>query len=58
MVVNIVVYPSVQRGMKAQHDMSNLLITSSGQLVLLADRDFEIMGVRETGGDLTFKVRT
>ena len=48
----------VNAGMKAQHDMSNLLITSSGLLVLLADRDFEIMGVRENSGDLTFKVRT
>jgi hypothetical protein len=44
--------------MKAPHDLSNLLITSSGLLVLLADRDFEIMGIRENGGDLTFKVRT
>lgn len=44
--------------MKAPQEMSNLLITSSGLLVLLADRDFEIMGVREQGGDLSFKVRT
>jgi hypothetical protein len=44
--------------MKTPQELSNLLITSTGLLVLLADRDFEIMGVREAGGDLTFKVRT
>lgn len=44
--------------MKTKQDLSNLLITASGVLVLLADRDFEIMGVRENGGDLSFKVRT
>jgi hypothetical protein len=44
--------------MKTPQDLSNLLITSSGLLVLLAERDFEIMGVRENGGDLSFKVRT
>ena len=44
--------------MKAQNDLSNLLITASGLLVLLAERDFEIMGIREDSGDLAFKVRT
>lgn len=44
--------------MKAQNDLSNLLITASGLLVLLAERDFEIMGIREQEGDLSFKVRT
>jgi len=42
--------------MKA-HDLSNLLITHDGRLVLLNDRDFEILGVKEDSGDLGFKTR-
>jgi hypothetical protein len=58
MVPNSVFGLCVNGGMKTPQELSNLLITSNGLLVLLADRDFEIMGVREAGGDLTFKVRT
>jgi hypothetical protein len=43
--------------MKTTKDLSNLLITAGGVLILKSDRDFEVMGVRETGGDLSFKVR-
>lgn len=43
--------------MKWQHELSNLLITNNGKLILLADRDMEILGVKEASGDLAFKVR-
>ncbi|MEM0996503.1 MAG: hypothetical protein AAGN35_05470 [Bacteroidota bacterium] len=43
------------------NELSNLLITASGMLILLAptidDLDFEILGVRESDGDLNFKLR-
>jgi hypothetical protein len=47
--------------MKWSNELSNLLITASGTLILLAqsnqDPDFEILGVVEADGDLNFKLR-
>jgi hypothetical protein len=47
--------------MKLSNELSNLLITASGTLILLAenhpDPDFEILGVSEADGDLNFKLR-
>lgn len=47
--------------MKWSEELSNLLITASGTLILLnekePDPDFEILGVSETDGDLNFKLR-
>ena len=43
--------------MKWQHELSNLLITHTGKLILLTDEDLEILGVKEENGDLDFKLR-
>ena len=51
----------VGSSMKWSEELSNLLITASGTLILLAEKepdpDFEILGISETEGDLNFKLR-
>ena len=47
----------VKASMKWQHELSNLLITHDGTLILLTDQDFEILGIKEENGELDFKVR-
>jgi hypothetical protein len=43
--------------MKSEHELSTLLITPHGKLILLKGHDIEILGVREVKGDLDFKLR-
>lgn len=43
--------------MKTEHDLSTLLITPYGKLILIQGPQNEILGVREVKGSLDFKLR-
>lgn len=43
--------------MKTGNELSNLLITTDGRLILLAERTFEILGFEEQQGKILYRVR-
>lgn len=47
----------VMRGMKTEHELSTLLITPDGKLILVKGAIREILGIEENGGSLDFKLR-
>ena len=43
--------------MEHNHNLSNLLVTYEGTLILLTDSDLEIVGIEEQNNDLQFKLK-
>ena len=43
--------------MQNKIEYSNLLVTFNGNLIFLADKDFEVMGIEEFNDELIFTLR-